>query len=158
MLRGARSTLRFILMGFGLIGFGLSGFGLSGCNRAIDSGKVDRGRYTGIGIYNPGRLWTKMISAEPPSDPQAAQRIDDQVVIVVQDSITGEVRACGDLTGYCIGMNPWKSDLASSQVAPVKLTEHWMPEAPRAEVKFTVKHDAAERPRPGKKSEGDSPH
>jgi hypothetical protein len=46
---------------------------------------------------------------------------DDQAIIVVVDSATGEIRSCGDLSGYCIGQNPWKKPLASGQGAPVAL-------------------------------------
>ncbi len=46
-------------------------------------------------------------------------------MIVVDDSHTGNIRSCGDLTGYCIGMNPWKTPLPPSQVAPVSLTTHY---------------------------------
>ena len=85
------------------------------------------GRYNGVGIYGPSKQWTKMMAAQQAADPQLARPIDDQVIIVVEDSATGEVRACGDLTGYCIGMNPWKTALTSGQISPVRLTEHVAP-------------------------------
>lgn len=85
---------------------------------------VQHGRYAGVGLYGPSRQWTRLVAAERSKDPQAAHRIDDQILIVVQDTATGEVRACGDLTGYCIGMNPWKTALLTSQVTPIRLTEH----------------------------------
>jgi len=78
------------------------------------------------------RQWTKLVRTQQSNDPQTAQPIDDQVIIVVQDSATGEVRACGDLTGYCVGMNPWKSALVSAQIAPLKLIEHRPPEPTEA--------------------------
>jgi hypothetical protein len=65
-----------------------------------------------------------MVMATAPTDAAAARPIDDQAIIVVTDSATGEVRACGDLTGYCIGMNPWKSALVGAQIAPIKMTSH----------------------------------
>jgi hypothetical protein len=107
---------------------------LYGCKGAQSSGDhADRhGRYNGIGIYSPSRQWTKLVASQQPTDPQVARPIDDQVIIVVQDSATGEVRACGDLTGYCIGMNPWKTALVSAQIAPLKLTEHRSPDPPDA--------------------------
>ena len=82
------------------------------------------GRYEGVGIYGPGVAWTRMVAAQQTKETPAAQVIDDQAIIVVVDSATGEMRACGDLSGYCIGMNPWKTPLVSSQIPPIKLTEH----------------------------------
>jgi hypothetical protein len=88
------------------------------------------GRYEGVGIYAPGQPWTRMVAAQQPNDTPAAKPIDDQVIIVVEDSVTGEVRACGDLTGYCIGMNPWKTQLTAGQITPINLTEHVKPPPP----------------------------
>lgn len=85
------------------------------------------GRYVGIGIYTPEEQWTKMVGADAQKSTDAARTLDDQAIIVVEDSETGEIRACGDLTGYCIGTNPWKKMLAASQVMPINLTEHVMP-------------------------------
>ncbi len=124
----------------------LACLGMCGCNRPpwsflASTEQPSRGKYTGVGIYGPGKQWTKLIATQHTKDPQAAQPIDDQVIIVVQDSATGEVRACGDLTGYCIGMNPWKSALVSAQIAPIKLTEHVAPDASAsAAVEPTAKH------------------
>ena len=82
------------------------------------------GRYVGVGIYAPSTPWTKLVTAGSPASPSAAKLADDQAIIVVVDSDTGEVRACGDLSGYCVGMNPWRAGLAKAQTAPVDLTEH----------------------------------
>jgi hypothetical protein len=82
------------------------------------------GRYTAVGIYAPGQAWTKMAPDDKAADPAAAKQADDQAIIVVGDSQTGEIRACGDMTGHCIGMNPWKAPLVGGQLAPIKLTEH----------------------------------
>ena len=112
----------------------LASLTLSGCSPKVVEGRAGappaHGRYTGVGIYVPSKQWTKMMAAQQAPDPQLARPIDDQVIIVVEDSATGEVRACGDLTGYCIGVNPWKTALASGQIAPVKLTEHIRPTQP----------------------------
>ncbi len=112
----------------------LAGAALAGCNlRAIsDEGNQagHRGRYGAVGLYSPSRQWTRLIGANASKDPQVAQRIDDQVIIVVQDTATGEVRACGDLTGYCIGMNPWKAALVGGQIAPLRLSKHEEPPPP----------------------------
>jgi hypothetical protein len=102
----------------------LAGAGLCACNwRVATNGDhaVRHGRYTGIGIYQPLPAWTRLQLQSQPGDPAAARLADDQAIIVVQDTVSGEVRACGDLSGYCIGMNPWKTPLAASQLAPVRL-------------------------------------
>src|SRR5579862_10069527 len=92
-------------------------------------GQQDRhGRYEGVGLYSPSQQWTRVVANQQPKDTPAAKPIDDQVLIVVEDSVTGEVRACGDLTGYCIGMNPWKK--AVGQTVPVNLTQHVPPPKP----------------------------
>jgi hypothetical protein len=113
------------------IGFALAALALGGCkkNPASDawlglSSDQGHGRFAGIGIYSPGAGWTKMVAGQPASDGPAAQLADDDAVIVVVDSRTGEVRGCGNMTGYCIGMNPWKGPLPPGQVAPVPLTTH----------------------------------
>lgn len=79
------------------------------------------GRYAAIGIYQPGDGWTKMLADQQAPGPDAARQLLDQAVIVVTDSQTGEVRACGDMSGYCVGMNPWKAALTGAQVAPIRL-------------------------------------
>lgn len=91
------------------------------------------GRYVGIGIYRPEEPWTKMVAAQQSEQTPSAKTIDDQAIIVVVDSDTGDIRACGDLTGYCIGMNPWKKALTTSQIAPINLTQHVKPSPPVAE-------------------------
>ena len=107
--------------------------GISGCRR-FPPGTAGlgqpHGRYSGVGLYEPGKQWANLVAGRQTPDPNAARPIDDQAIIVVQDSATGEVRACGDLTGYCIGMNPWKKALAAEQIAPVRVTAHLGQEAP----------------------------
>jgi hypothetical protein len=98
------------------------------------------GRYVGVGIYGPGRQWTRLVAAQQPGNKAAARPVDDQAIIVVSDTDTGELRACGDLTGYCIGMNPWKQPLAPSQVAPVALTAHMNPDDPNLIVQVGPLH------------------
>ena len=56
-------------------------------------------------------------------DPAAAKLQDDEHIIVVMDSHTGEVRQCGDHSGYCVAMNPWSGDGARMRL-PVKLAKH----------------------------------
>jgi hypothetical protein len=135
-----------------LAALAVAGLGLCGCNPrpVADVGQGDHhGRYTGVGIYAPREQWTKLLAAQQATDPKVAQLIDDQVIIVVQDSATGEVRACGDLTGYCIGMNPWKTALLSAQIAPVKLTEHQPPGTSDAKVELTAKPAEPDKPSHG---------
>ena len=57
-------------------------------------------------------------------DAAAANLGDDDHVIVVVDSRTGEIRQCGNYSGHCIGMNPWAGPLGQGQAAPVPLTKH----------------------------------
>ena len=125
----------------------LASLTLSACGPKVVEGGAGapsaHGRYNGVGIYGPGKQWTKMMAAQQAADPQLARPIDDQVIIVLEDSLTGEVRACGDLTGYCIGMNPWKTALTSGQISPVRMTAHVSPDPEEATV--TVK---AETQRP----------
>lgn len=97
---------------------------LSACHGASnDHAGVVRGRFIGIGVYSAGELWSKM-SVRPPADAAAATLADDEHVIVVVDSQTGEVRECGDYSGVCASFNPWARAIASQQIAPVRLTKH----------------------------------
>ena len=100
-------------------------FWLAGCHGQVSTlgGEAHLGRYFGVGIYEPSGAWSKL-EASAPSDPTAARLTDDQAIIVVVDSQTGEIRACGDLSGYCVGMDPWRAGLAKPQLAPVPLTAH----------------------------------
>jgi hypothetical protein len=103
--------------------------GLSGCQPKNTSGALDwapdrPGRYAGLGVYPTGSRWAKVAVSGQPSDPAAARTIDDEHVIVVIDSKTGEVRQCGNLSGYCIGMNPWAKPLGTERGLPVLMTSH----------------------------------
>ena len=106
---------------------------LTGCNKRTTAtvlGVFDdlghHGHYAGVGIYAPNEAWTKVAAAGQPAGPAAAT-IDDQAIIVVVNSDTGELRACGDLSGYCVGMNPWDKPLAPSGHTPIALTGHAKP-------------------------------
>jgi hypothetical protein len=109
----------------------IAGLALAGCTKPSDA-PADatfpffggHGRFLGVGIYTPGTAWTQIVDAQRKVATSYAQLVDDQAVIVVEDSRTGEIRACGDLTGYCIGMNPWKTALVQSRTAPIKLMSH----------------------------------
>ena len=115
----------------GLLAIAVCSVGLAGCQRgAVWGGALwggangTRGRYVGVGIYTPTAEWRMLIGKEQPSSPAAAQRQDDQVILVTADSTTGELRACGDLSGYCVGFNPWKAPLGALQTAPVPVATH----------------------------------
>ena len=99
---------------------------LSGCGSTAATGPVAQhgGRYLGIGIYQPGPLWARMVAAARPADSPAATVADDEQVIVVVDSNTGEVRQCGNFSGHCIAMNPWAGAVGRGQSAPVALNAH----------------------------------
>lgn len=64
-----------------------------------------------------------MMRESEPGDTALAKLQDDEHVIVVIDSHTGEVRQCGDHSGYCVSMNPWGGQ-ASGAMLPVKLSKH----------------------------------
>jgi hypothetical protein len=55
------------------------------------------------------------------NDATTAKIADDEHVIVVLDSHTGEVRQCGDHSGYCVATNPWTTSQAT---LPVRLSKH----------------------------------
>jgi hypothetical protein len=99
---------------------------LSGCGQqgAVSGpGPKSQGRYAGIGTYDAGRLWGQMAGAEASADPAAAKLEDDEHIIVVVDSHTGEVRQCGDYSGICVAMHPWGGQVPRSGT-PVKLRKH----------------------------------
>jgi hypothetical protein len=83
-----------------------------------------RARYSGVGHYTPGRLWTEVAGAEAGKDPAAARPADDDEVIVVVDGATGEIRQCGNMSGVCISMNPWAKAPPAGRSAPVALNKH----------------------------------
>jgi hypothetical protein len=101
---------------------------LSGCIKPADEAAVSaaahHSRYIGVGIYPAGQMWSRMVVANAPKDAAPAKPNDDEQIIVIEDSNTGELRECGNLTGYCVGMNPWAKALAASQLAPIPLTKH----------------------------------
>ncbi len=80
-------------------------------------------RYTGIGIYSPGKLWQEQANAQTKTnqDPALAKIADDEHIIVVVDGKTGEVRECGNYSGYCASIQPWSKMVEG---APVKLSKH----------------------------------
>jgi len=81
----------------------------------------DQGRFSGIGVFEAGPLWSQMAVSPEPADAALARIADDEHVIVVIDSHTGEVRQCGDHSGHCVAMNPWKG---APVALPAKLQKH----------------------------------
>jgi hypothetical protein len=69
-------------------------------------------------------LWQHLAAPHRGADPHAAALEDDTQVIVVVDSNSGEIRQCGNMTGHCIGMNPWAAALGTGQAAPAALDAH----------------------------------
>jgi hypothetical protein len=90
----------------------------------IDSRQAERGRFSGVGIYFVDRMWSQIAGAEAPKSPATARLKDDTEVIVVVDSRTGEIRQCGNLSGFCVGMNPWNRPLSSAQGEPLSVLKH----------------------------------
>lgn len=83
-----------------------------------------KGRYVGVGVYSPGEAWTQLkpplpASEAPPPNPRPAGLEDDDVVIVVTDTATGELRQCGNLSGHCVSLRPWAQRAESVAPAPL---------------------------------------
>lgn len=100
---------------------------LGACDRNPDvSSNPHRGggRYFGIGIYPAEQLWSRLSEKDTNKDESRALRADDGQIIVVVDSRTGEVRQCGNLSGYCVTMNPWSAPLSAGRSTPVSLSKH----------------------------------
>jgi hypothetical protein len=101
---------------------------LGGCQRAASpadgSPQPHHGRYAGVGLYAADPLWSRMKIPDKPKDESSATTADDQTIIVVVDSETGEIRQCGNMSGYCVGMNPWAGPLGKERSAPASLSQH----------------------------------
>jgi hypothetical protein len=96
---------------------------LAACGRPT-SHTQNKGRYAGIGIYPAGEMWDQVKRDSAPQGDAAARLDDDEQIIVVVDSLTGEVRQCGNLSGYCVSMKPWSGPMTGPQNAPVAVTKH----------------------------------
>ena len=103
---------------------GLAGLGSCSLPASSPDSASTHGRYVGVGIYSPGTSWTQIAETQKTKPGPSALPIDDQAIIVVEDSQTGEVRACGDLTGYCVSMNPWALQLPVTRRPPISMSEH----------------------------------
>ncbi len=91
---------------------------------ALDNYGRATGRFLALGHFEPGRLWREVARAPGSRDPTAARPDDDEKVIAVVDSRTGEVRQCGNLSGACISFNPWMTPADALPQAPVQLRKH----------------------------------
>jgi hypothetical protein len=112
-----RGSTLFLLIGFSALG---------GCDQspaASSPGPKSPGRFAGIGVFEAGRLWAQISGAPSSSDPAVARLEDDEHIIVVIDSHTGEVRQCGNQSGFCVAMNPWAGG-DKRMMLPAKLTKH----------------------------------
>jgi hypothetical protein len=98
---------------------------LGGCQDAgpASSAGAKQGRYVGVGHYAPGDMW-KQVVRQASKDPAAAVPADDEQIIIVMDGVSGEVRQCGNLSGFCIAMNPWAKALPQTQTAPLPMAKH----------------------------------
>ena len=98
---------------------------LGGCQRAAGTPDDSRhGRYAGVGLYDADRGWKYLAGVPKPADKTVATTADDTIVIVTVDGATGEIRQCGNYSGHCIAMNPWRAPPGPRQAAPVSLTAH----------------------------------
>ena len=110
-----------IVLRIGVLGLCL--LSLSGCGRAafLPSASHGEARYSGVGLYPAGQGWSRIVGSAESTAADQAKRADDETVIVVVDGATGEVRQCGNLSGYCVTMNPWNRSPANLGAQPVKL-------------------------------------
>jgi hypothetical protein len=135
---------------FWLFGAAIAEVCLAGCKPKDEgggwvwNGDDHHGRYAGIGIYQPGEPWTKIVDSQQAQDSPSARAVDDQAIFVVIDSTTGEIRACGDLSGYCIAANPWRTRMTTAQIAPIRLTRHMLETSDGASVSAADANAAAD--------------
>lgn len=102
----------------------VAGGGLAACSGPVSTTASSdvHGRYTSAGTYPAGRMWSQMAGPPAPKDAATAKLGDDEQIIVVLDSQTGELRQCGNISGYCVGMNPWSKPAGAS--APLAVGKH----------------------------------
>lgn len=109
-----------------LIGIAIALLALTGCHKVGTSWGSDgshHGRYAGIGLFEPGTIWAHL-QGDVSKDPGVAKPEDDDVLIVVVDSDTGEVRECGNYSGRCVSMNPWTKAVGPQLRMPVRVDAH----------------------------------
>lgn len=117
----------------------------------VFKGHGARGRYVAVGIYAPGVLWEQLAPAPaadgaPAPDPAGATLKDDDQIIVTLDSASGELRQCGNLSGHCIGFNPWAKPLRAGQSAPTALQKHMQQLQEEADAAAKAEIERSQRP------------
>jgi len=122
--------------------------GLTGCHGESTTplSGPHHGRYAGIGLFSPGKVWAHL-QGETTKDPAAAKPEDDDAVIVVVDSDTGEMRECGNYSGLCVSMNPWTKAIAPQRHTPVAVNAH-AAELEQPTENATPSHLESERAKP----------
>ena len=102
----------------------IASLGLAACSGPVStaSSSGGHGRYSSAGLYPAGKMWRQLAGAPTTSAPAQAKLADDEQIIVVLDSQTGELRQCGNLSGFCVGMNPWSKPVGAS--APLAVAKH----------------------------------
>jgi hypothetical protein len=127
---------------------------LAGCQQKDETpasrfgGGAHKGRYFGLGLYGAGRMWSQLDRAVDPKaapNPAAATLKDDEIVLVMMDSATGEVRQCGNLSGYCVRSDPWAVEAPLAPAALAKHAEQLDAEEAAANVRATVRVRPARR-------------
>ena len=106
----------------GLVACGLIG-GCSSEPAMTGPAAKGQGRFTGIGIYNTDRLWPEVVGSSANADTATAKLSDDSQIIVVVDGRTGEIRQCGNYSGFCVTMSPWSNGRVFV-TAPANLKRH----------------------------------
>jgi len=69
-------------------------------------------------------MWRQIARPAPAANAASATLRDDEQVIVMLDSNTGELRQCGNLSGFCTAMTPWANALPAAAHAPAALVKH----------------------------------
>lgn len=99
-----------------------AGLLISGCGPHLaNAPHRGEGRYQGIAIGPAGDAWRKLADAPKPLSAKIANLADDDYLIVVTDTTSGEVRECGDRSGFCVQLRPWDKP---APLAPLAVTEH----------------------------------
>lgn len=135
----------------------LAALALGGCSKREvaaaaffgDGGSGHRGRYVGIGLFAPDRMWEQLTGVVL-SGPTGATLKDDQEVIVVVDTATGEIRQCGNLSGHCIRMNPWTKPRDGAPSPAVILAKHRAELDHEPDVMIEVVPKPARKPAPAR--------
>ncbi len=91
---------------------------LGACSRRMEGPPQAQGHYAGVGVFAAGRAWPAL-SAGAGARPDVAGLADDETIVAVTDTRTGEIRECGALSGVCVGFNPWLRPAGAGAPAPL---------------------------------------